>query len=139
MTNYVVGFLHDGRRVALIRKTKPEWQAGLLNGIGGKIELDEHPYDAMTREFYEEAGLKLYFWRRFYTLEFEGGKVYCFTKRVHPNVLDRVKTMEEEEVVIVRAKRKKLEKAGVIPNLLWLVPLALEEKSVFPDLTYATR
>lgn len=57
---YVVGFLFDQelQRVALIRKNKPRWQAGLLNGIGGKIEItDDNPHDAMFREFKEEAEL----------------------------------------------------------------------------------
>ncbi len=56
--NYVVGFLfsHNLQQVALIRKTKPRWQRGRLNGIGGKIEELETPLQAMTREFREEAG-----------------------------------------------------------------------------------
>lgn len=56
---YVLGFLfnRDMTEVALILKTKPEWQAGKLNGIGGKVELGELPHYAMAREFYEETGL----------------------------------------------------------------------------------
>lgn len=44
LSRYVVGFLFDSefRQVALIRKQKPQWQAGLLNGIGGKIEYGEN-------------------------------------------------------------------------------------------------
>lgn len=54
--NYVAGFMFDGEKVALIRKNRPEWQAGLLNGIGGKIEEGERPLEAMRREFREETG-----------------------------------------------------------------------------------
>ena len=38
MTKYVVGFMFspDKQFVALIRKNRPEWQAGKLNGIAGK-------------------------------------------------------------------------------------------------------
>lgn len=56
--NYVVGFLfnHDLSQVALIRKIKPQWQAGKLNGVGGKIEPGETPLEAMVREFKEETG-----------------------------------------------------------------------------------
>ena len=57
-TSYVVGLMFNKSmsQVALIRKQKPKWQAGLLNGIGGKIEDGETGLDAMRREFYEETG-----------------------------------------------------------------------------------
>src|SRR5687767_2261708 len=56
--------------VLLVRKARPEWQAGLLNGIGGKIQhLPIRPQDtelrwessleAMRREFTEETGLSV--------------------------------------------------------------------------------
>jgi 8-oxo-dGTP diphosphatase len=37
---YVLGFMFssDHSEVALIRKRKPEWQRGKLNGIGGKCD-----------------------------------------------------------------------------------------------------
>ena len=56
---YVVGFLlnYDRTQVVLIRKNRPAWQAGHLNGVGGKIEMGETPIEAMTREFEEETGL----------------------------------------------------------------------------------
>ena len=56
---YVLGFLfnRDMTEVALILKTKPKWQAGKLNGIGGKVEPGEASAEAMPREFAEEAGL----------------------------------------------------------------------------------
>jgi len=59
MRRYVLGFMFspDLWQVLLIRKEKPSWQAGLLNGIGGKIEPGEMPLAAMVREFREETGL----------------------------------------------------------------------------------
>lgn len=53
---YVVGFVRDQNSVLLVRKIKPDWQAGMLNGIGGKIEPGESAADAMVREFDEEVG-----------------------------------------------------------------------------------
>lgn len=44
---------HD--RVLLIRKNRPQWQAGKLNGLGGKVEPSETPHHAATRELKEEA------------------------------------------------------------------------------------
>ena len=61
MQHYVCGFLFspDRSRVLLIRKRRPAWQAGRLNGVGGKVEAGEALYHAMRREFREEAGLDL--------------------------------------------------------------------------------
>ena len=61
MQQYVCGFLFsvDRSRVLLIRKNRPAWQAGKLNGVGGKVEPGESIQKAMTREFREEAGLTL--------------------------------------------------------------------------------
>jgi 8-oxo-dGTP diphosphatase len=55
---YVTGFATecDTGRVLLVRKNKPKWQRGILNGIGGKVEPGELPADAMRREFREEVG-----------------------------------------------------------------------------------
>ena len=59
--NYVVGFAftNSRSRVLLLKKEKPPWQKGLLNGIGGKIKHWEAPMTAMCRESEEEVGLKL--------------------------------------------------------------------------------
>ena len=57
---YVLGFAFDEKKenVLLIKKLRPQWQLNKLNGIGGKIEPNEPPIDAMIREFEEECGLK---------------------------------------------------------------------------------
>ena len=56
---YVVGFplLRDRTGVVLIRKNRPNWQAGKYNGIGGKVQHPETTTAAMKREAVEEAGL----------------------------------------------------------------------------------
>lgn len=62
MINYVVGFFHNEINVVLIEKQCPEWQKGLLNGVGGHIEEGEMPLGAMCREFQEETGLDVRNW-----------------------------------------------------------------------------
>ena len=61
MTDYVVGFAFNSTQnfnsVVLINKNRPDWQAGKYNGIGGHIEPGETTYEAITREFDEEAGV----------------------------------------------------------------------------------
>lgn len=48
--------------VLLIKKDRPERQAGLYNYPGGKLEAGEHPTHAMRREFREETGLDIPIW-----------------------------------------------------------------------------
>lgn len=58
---YVLGFVFnpEGSHVLLIQKRTPSWMHNCWNGIGGKIEPNEKPLDAMHREAIEEAGLSL--------------------------------------------------------------------------------
>ena len=58
MIQYVLGFAFNEtkEKVALIKKLKPDWQKGKFNGVGGKLEPEELPMEAMVREFKEETG-----------------------------------------------------------------------------------
>jgi 8-oxo-dGTP pyrophosphatase MutT (NUDIX family) len=60
-TQYVLGFAfsEDLEYLLLIEKKRPKWQAGKLNGIGGKIDDNEEPLDAMVREFKEETTISI--------------------------------------------------------------------------------
>lgn len=69
--DYVVGFAFSQPLgyVAMIKKNRPDWQVGLLNGIGGKIEFGESPLAAQIREFHQECSLGVDDnWRQFATL-----------------------------------------------------------------------
>ena len=76
--NYCLGFVFDelGDAVLMVRKRRPLWQAGKLNGVGGKIERGETPRQAMSRECAEETGLQIDEdqWEHFATLD--GGAVF---------------------------------------------------------------
>ena len=50
-------FSEDRKTVALIKRSKKDFQEGMLNGIGGGIELDQTPMQAQIAEFEEEAGV----------------------------------------------------------------------------------
>lgn len=80
--NYCLGFVVDptGERVLLMEKRRPSWQAGRLNGIGGKVEGEESGVEAMVRECQEETGLELPVstWSELGVIAFEGGQVHVF-------------------------------------------------------------
>jgi len=123
MERYVVGFLFDGDRVLLIRKERPAWQAGRLNGVGGHIEEGESPHEAMTREFREEAGLETDEWVGYARLHRPGDyEVFFFVARRKEGEEVSQKTEEGLEWHVASSLPD-----DVIPNLKWLVPMALDE------------
>ena len=124
MKAYVCGFLFDPENlhVVLIRKTKPEWQMGLLNGVGGAVEYPESPLKAMIREFKEETGVDISTWKQFIRLNDRAWYVDFF-KAQSPD-FRLVKSMTEEEVLIVSINE--LSKYNTIPNIRWLIPMCLD-------------
>lgn len=151
---HVVGFAFtpDFSRVALIRKRKPEWQRGLLNGIGGRVKVDEQSRDAMEREFFEETGVRFVGqeWTHFLTMRFpswEGGGpgptlyVCCFAI-VGEETLN-VRTTTAEEVGLYYWNVNDLAVHQALGNLSWLIPMAREwlkpghRSQDAPDLVHA--
>lgn len=107
--------------VALIRKNKPKWQAGLLNGIGGKIEdFDATPSDAMRREFYEEAGI-VADWLPYASMLGPDWVVECFA--THGDLSKLVSVTDEEIEVRETAT---LDRKETIENLPWLIAMAID-------------
>jgi len=127
MVKYVCGFAFNKKRthVLLIKKQKPEWQAGKLNGIGGKINKDETPSHAMVREFNEEVGIKTVIedWKPMLALTDEYTWIVYFYKSILD--IDVARQREIEEPVIINVSTLHL--FPVIPNLLWLIPMALDK------------
>lgn len=125
---YVAGFLFttDKSQVWLIEKTKPAWQAGKLNGIGGKVKPSEEPLDAMIREFQEEAGLLIKDWEPTILLSGLGWEVQFFRA-----FSDEVLRSQEEERVSIHYITK-IPKLNTINNLKWLIPIQLDFDLKFP-------
>lgn len=131
-TIYVCGFAFnfDRTRVVLIKKNRPEWQKGFLNGVGGHVKKDEDIQDAMEREFKEETGVQIWAWNCFCHYE---GKDYivhflkCFTA-----MINQVKSVTDEKVKVYSVSELNnesdngLSENKTIPNLKWLIPLALD-------------
>jgi len=126
---YVVGFLfsEDLKRVVLIHKNKPDWQVGLLNGVGGKVEQNEMPVYAMRREFKEETGLDLEAWCPYANVEGEDWVVYFFNNI--SKHIDKVKTITSEKVEIFNVED--INTLPVIPNLKWLIPMCFDRDIQF--------
>lgn len=126
MQEYSVGFLHNNTDVVVIRKKRPEWQAGLLNGVGGHIEEGESPHDCQVREFKEEAGRFVGPWDHFLTLEGTQARVHCFAvydeKDEH---IYKVESTTDESIEIwnmldLNGCRKD---SDTVSNLEWIIPL----------------
>lgn len=132
MINYVCGFYfdHTMTRVVLICKLKPKWQAGKLNGIGGKIEDHETPLQAMRREFKEECGIDHEKWHDLVALTGIDWRVYFFYAIGKPDEFEYAETQEMEEVAKIDVDD--LDKYPHISNLRWLIPMALHKLN-FPE------
>lgn len=122
---YVAGFMftNDCKNVILIRKKKPAWQLGKLNGVGGKVENNEIPKDAMIREYKEEAGITFDKWDNFLTVEYKSCTVYFF-KGFSDSCFYQSETKESE--IIEKISIDKFPIDEVIPNLNWIINLALD-------------
>lgn len=125
-TIYVLGFMFSVQEhcVALIRKSKPQWQAGKLNGIGGKVEAtDSSAHAAMVREFMEETGVSTIEeqWSLFCTMD-DGPLIHCFVS-ISEQVWS-VHTLTTEPISIYPLSAFKNE--NHISNLDWLIPMALD-------------
>ena len=123
---YVLGFAFSGDCVLLIRKSRPRWQAGSLNGIGGKVEAGEAPVAAMCREFSEECGVETSpdSWREVAWVA--GGpawQIHVFTMTA--NLTDTARTMTDEPVEFV-ALGDLLRRNDLISNVPWLVAACLD-------------
>src|SRR4051794_33252789 len=130
---YVCGFLFspDRTRVLLIRKRRPAWQAGKLNGLGGKIEAGETPLEAMRREFREEAGVDVAEWQHVLTLsgadDAGSGRGWAGHFFRAFGDLDAARAITDEQ--LERHPTRPLP-PDTIPNLHWIIPLMLDDEPV---------
>lgn len=135
----VVGllFFDEGRRVLLVKKTHPDWQAGKWNGVGGVVEPGETALGAMTREFEEETGLyrSRSLWKLFLTETEPFGSVVHFYQSHLPVgcALPGTNSYNDagEELSWLDTDRA-LARPDLIGNLKWIIPLALDWRNLGP-------
>ena len=124
MIDYTVGFFFDIEthdKVVLIRKKRPEWQRGLLNGVGGKVEDGEDPEDAMIREFQEETSKEFDNWFPMFSESFPDGVTVHYFAGVGD--LEGIQTNTDEEIEIHDIDQ--IKKLDTVECLQWMIPLAI--------------
>lgn len=131
--NYVAGFMFDKelKKVALIRKNKPDWQKGKLNGVGGAIEkFDKTASHAMIREFEEETSVitTLINWRQFLVMKGKNddNKEFRVDFFVSTGDLSLLKSPTDEKIEIIDLAEIHCLREDVVENLTWLVSLGLD-------------
>ena len=126
MKSYVLGFVFsaDATQVLLMHKNRPIDQEGKYNGIGGLIEDDEAPSEAMVRECQEESGLVIAesSWAQYAKVEGEGYELFVFTTKI-TDITD-AETMTDEPVSIHSYPEVLVGPAPLVGNLEWLLPMA---------------
>lgn len=132
MQEYTVGFCFDddATTVALMIKTKPAWQVGKFNGVGGKCERFETPHDCMVREFQEETGVltEANTWNKFLEINDRDIRVhcfYCFNTLIQEQI-DLNHT--EETILIITIHSITLDDRRCIHNLPWTLSMCLEDR-----------
>lgn len=126
---FVLALLYsvDRRHVVLMRRTRPAWQAGRVNALGGRLQPGESAVAAARREVREECGVDVAEWRE--VLVWEDAEYVMHVMRGVSELALEARTIEDQEVFLadVRALPD-----NVIDNLRWLVPLALDADVAFP-------
>lgn len=125
-TNYASVLLidRDGKRILLIRKNRPPWQAGKLNMVGGHMEDMESPLDTAMREVFEETGIRLtpglcMYCKYRFTSPTAKGVVYFFKAVCDIDSFEN-KTDELCEIISLDALPD-----DTVVHLRWLIPLGL--------------
>ena len=127
MKTYTLGFIFNRGldEVLLIKKRRPVWQRGRLNGIGGKIEPGEESVQCMVREASEECGLESVSENWTHVGSMEGAlwsvDVYALVYRGARNSL-RTTTDEEVTWYSVAALPE-----DALSNVPWLIHLAIDK------------
>ena len=135
---YVIGFMfdnHDMENVLLIYKLHgPKCILNRWNGIGGHVELNEEPVDAMVREFQEEAGVHTLplQWNKFCEMMGDDFIVYCYWT-INVTGFHQAKTMTDEPIKAITVNELPNRPISLAPNLAWFI-LFLRDKTCKHDL-----
>lgn len=136
MKTYCLGFIFDHykNRVILIEKTKPDWQVGKINGVGGSVEEGETPRMAMAREAKEETNIGTFEsdWIPIGTMEAPPDwVVHVFVTKIHRS------RFSPHAIYVDEGRVDNYPISSLPHNLLaslrWLIPIALDHLMYSPD------
>jgi 8-oxo-dGTP pyrophosphatase MutT (NUDIX family) len=134
IVDYVVGLMFSPTQdlpaaVCLIRKKRPGWQEGKLNGPGGHVEeKDPDMYHAMAREFEEETGAKIVpsEWEHIATLIFDNVTSFARVHYLRTFSQVQVRTITDEKVEWHEVKALiQSDFANCVGHLYYTIPLAV--------------
>ena len=127
MQKYVLGFIHDkaGNCLFVRKRRGASVLRGKLNGIGGNVEPNESPVDAIVREVNEETGI--YQDRDNWTYHGTFGdndryEVYVFSTEMFNPEFPAQNDVGEEHLWCDWRERDDL-----ASNLKWMMPLVLSD------------
>ena len=120
-------FTGDRTRLVLMHRTRPAWQAGRVNALGGKLHPGETPAAAARREVREEAGVDVPAWEEF--LVWDDPQYRMHALRAFDDAAAGAHTAEDQAVFLADPGALP---PNVIDNLRWLVPLALDRDVAVP-------
>lgn len=96
---YVVGIITDKERVLLLKKNNPDWQKGLYNGVGGKVELEETPLEAIIKQCNKEVGLNVINWSEIETNILNNGiELTYFFAILEKEEIEKAQSLQGERV-----------------------------------------
>ncbi|WP_419678413.1 NUDIX domain-containing protein [Aliarcobacter lanthieri] len=97
----VLGIITDGKKILLLRKNNPDWQRGLYNGIGGKIDIDSTPIDTIIKISKEEIGLDILNWNELETTILDNGiELTYLLSLVDEEQIKKAKSLTDERLEI---------------------------------------
>jgi len=120
-------FTADRRRVVLMHKSRPAWQAGRVNALGGKLHAGESALDAARREVREEGGVDVASWEEF--LVWDDPVYRMHAVRAFDDAALQAYSAEDQAVFVADVAALP---PNLIDNLRWLVPLALDRDVATP-------
>lgn len=134
---YVLGFIFSGtmQQVLLMKKERPTWQKGFLNGIGGRCHVGEDPEVAMHRETDEEIGVNSVPWHL--ALTFEGPDYIVYVYGACDHMAYEFATPQTDEQLVYLGITE-LARPAVLWDAQHLVPLvhrAIAERLKLRDVT----
>jgi 8-oxo-dGTP diphosphatase len=112
-----------------MRRTRPAWQAGRVNALGGKLLPGESPAAAASREILEEAGVRVPegAWREVVVWRDPVYRMHVLS--AFHDAAAQARTAEDQEVFLAKSSDLPVES---IENLRWLIPLALDRDVALP-------